>query len=53
VSIGIGMIGSGGMARVHAQAVADVGLERARLVAVGGGTRAAALASDFAADAEP
>jgi len=53
VSIGIGMIGSGGMARVHAQAVADLGPERARLVAVGGGTRAAALASDFAAGLEP
>jgi len=52
VTVGIGMIGSGGMARVHAQAVADVGAE-ARLVAVGGGTRAAALAADFGAAAQP
>jgi myo-inositol 2-dehydrogenase/D-chiro-inositol 1-dehydrogenase len=53
VSIGIGMIGSGGMARVHAQAVADVGSAVARLVAVGGGTRAGQLAADFGAAAEP
>jgi predicted dehydrogenase len=52
VTIGIGMIGSGGMARVHAQAIADLG-ERARLVAVAGGTRATGLASDFSAAADP
>jgi predicted dehydrogenase len=47
------MIGSGGMARVHAQAVADVGPSVARLVAVAGGTRAPGLAADFGAAAEP
>jgi predicted dehydrogenase len=49
VTVGIGMIGSGGMARVHAQAVADVGPAAARLVAVAGGTRAPGLAGDFGA----
>jgi predicted dehydrogenase len=53
VSVGIGMIGSGGMARVHAQAAADLGPERTRLVAVAGGTRAPGLAADFGADADP
>ena len=52
MAIGIGMIGSGGMARVHAQAVADVG-DRARIVGVAGGSRAPGLAADFGADAEP
>ena len=49
MSVGIGMIGSGGMARVHAQAIADVGRASASLVAVGGGVRAPALAADFGA----
>jgi predicted dehydrogenase len=53
VTVGIGMIGSGGMARVHAQAVADVGSGAARLVAVAGGTRAPGLAGDFGAVALP
>ena len=52
MAIGIGMIGSGGMARVHAQAIADLGPSVARLVAVGGGARTPALAGDFDADAE-
>ena len=52
MSVGIGIIGSGGMARVHAQAIADVGPGTARLVAVGGGTRSPALAADFGATAE-
>jgi predicted dehydrogenase len=52
MTVGIAMIGSGGMARVHAQAVADVGAGAARLVAVAGGTRAGALAADFGAAPE-
>ena len=52
MSLGIGMIGSGGMARVHAQAIADVARGSARLVAVGGGTRAPKLAADFGASVE-
>jgi predicted dehydrogenase len=47
------MIGSGGMARVHAQALADLkAAGRTRLVAVAGGSRAAGLASDFGVVAE-
>ena len=52
MSVAIGMIGSGVMARVHAQAIADLGSDAARLVVVAGGTRAAGLASDFGAAAE-
>jgi predicted dehydrogenase len=53
VTVGIWMIGSGGMARVHAQAVADLGAGVARLVAVAGGTRAPGLAGDFGAAVLP
>lgn len=53
MSVGIGMIGSGGMARVHAQAIADLGQRTAHLVGVGGGSRAPGLAEDFGAPAEP
>jgi len=52
MSIGFGMIGAGGMARIHAVALgADAGLTR--LVAVAGGTRAPAFGAEFGVPVEP
>jgi predicted dehydrogenase len=50
--IGIGIIGSGYMGRTYAECVARYNTG-ARLVCVAGGTRAAALATDYGIDAEP
>ncbi len=45
-SVGFGMIGSGGMARVHAEAIRS-GATGTRLVAVSGGTRAGGFGGDY------
>jgi predicted dehydrogenase len=52
VSVRFGIIGAGYMARVHAVAISEQP-DRARLVAIAGGTRAPALAAEFQVDAEP
>jgi len=49
---GIGIIGSGFMARTYAEVTAKYTTD-ARLIAVAGGTRAAGLAGDYHIDAEP
>src|SRR5581483_9188523 len=51
-NIGIGIIGSGYMGRTYAECVARYNTN-ARLVAVAGGSRAPALATDYGVDAEP
>jgi predicted dehydrogenase len=51
VSVGFGMIGSGYMARIHATAIAD-DPALMRLVAVAGGSRAEAFASEFGVTAD-
>src|SRR3954451_24411751 len=48
----IGIIGSGYMGRTYAEAIAKYNT-RGRFVAVWGGRRAAALAADYGAEAEP
>ena len=50
--LGIGIIGSGYMGRTYAECVARYN-QNSRLVAVAGGSRAAALATDYGVDAEP
>ncbi|MEO6206585.1 MAG: Gfo/Idh/MocA family oxidoreductase [Candidatus Limnocylindrales bacterium] len=50
-SIGFGMIGSGGMARIHAEAIRS-GATGTRLVAVSGGKRAGPFGSDYDIPAE-
>ncbi len=52
LDIGIGIIGSGYMGRTYAECVAGYNTG-ARLVAIAGGTRAPALAQDYAVKAEP
>jgi len=51
MTLGFGMIGSGGMARVHAEAIAN-GATGTRLVAVAGGTRAGQLGGDYSVPVE-
>jgi predicted dehydrogenase len=51
-TIGIGLVGSGFMGRTNAETVAKY-LKGARLVAVTGGSRAAALANDYGIQSEP
>ncbi|MBA2315254.1 MAG: Gfo/Idh/MocA family oxidoreductase [Chloroflexi bacterium] len=53
MTVGIGMIGAGQMAHIHAVAIAEQEPGRARLVAVTSGSRAPALAAEFDAEAEP
>jgi predicted dehydrogenase len=53
MTVGFGMIGAGQMAHIHAVAIAEQDVGRARLVAVAGGSRAPALAAEFGAEAEP
>ena len=48
----IGIIGSGFMGLTHAEVITKY-LKNARLVAIGGGTRAAKLAADYGVAAEP
>ena len=50
--VGFGILGSGNMARVYADALATQ-VEGGRLVAIALGSRAAALAAEFGVDAEP
>ena len=50
--LGLGIVGSGYMGRTYAECVARYN-RGARLIAVAGGTRAPALASDYGVDAEP
>jgi predicted dehydrogenase len=50
-SLGIGILGSGYMGRTYAFGLKEINHD-ARLVAVGGGTRAAQLAADYGAEAE-
>ena len=52
MTIGFGLIGAGQMAHIHAVAITEQTPGRARIVAVAGGTRAPALASEFGAEAE-
>ncbi len=51
-TLGVGLIGSGFMGRTNAETVKRY-LEGARLVAVTGGSRAASLAQEYGAEAEP
>jgi predicted dehydrogenase len=51
MTVRFGMIGSGGMARVHAEAIAK-GARDTALVAVAGGTRAPGLAGDYGVPVE-
>ena len=53
MTVGFGMIGAGQMAHIHAVAIAEQAPGEARLVAVTSGSRAAALAAEFGAEAEP
>ncbi len=53
MTVGFGLIGAGQMAHIHAVAITEQAPGRARIVAVAGGTRAPALASEFEADTEP
>jgi predicted dehydrogenase len=53
MTVGFGLIGAGQMAHIHAVAITEQASGRARIVAVAGGTRAPALASEFGAEAEP
>jgi predicted dehydrogenase len=53
MTVGFGLIGAGQMAHIHAVAITEQAPGRARIVAVAGGTRAPALASEFGAEAEP
>lgn len=50
--VGFGIIGSGNMARVYADALATQ-VEGGRFVATAGGTRAPGFAADYGAEAEP
>ena len=52
MTVRFGMIGSGGMARVHAEAIAR-GAQGTSLVAVAGGTRAPALGAEYGVPVEP
>ena len=52
MTVRFGMIGSGGMARVHAEAIAR-GAHGVRLVAVAGGSRAGGLATEYGVAVEP
>jgi predicted dehydrogenase len=52
MTVRFGMLGSGYMADIHAVAIADIP-DLARLVAVGGGSRAAEFGARFGAAAEP
>lgn len=51
MTVAFGMIGSGGMGRVHAEAIAD-GAQGTRLVAVAGGTGAMSLADEYGVPAD-
>ena len=53
MTVGFGLIGAGQMAHIHAVAITEQKPGRARIVAVAGGTRAPALATEFGAEAEP
>ena len=52
MTVRFGMIGSGGMARIHAEAIAN-GARGTALTAVAGGTRAPALAAEYGVAHEP
>lgn len=53
MTVRFGLIGAGGMAHIHAVAIAEQTAGRAALVAVAGGTRAPTLAAEFGAEAAP
>ena len=53
MTVRFGLIGAGQMAHIHAVAITEQAPGRARIVAVAGGTRAPALATEFGAEAEP
>jgi UDP-N-acetyl-2-amino-2-deoxyglucuronate dehydrogenase len=53
MTVGFGLIGAGQMAHIHAVAISEQAPGRARIVAVAGGSRAPALASEFGAEAAP
>ncbi len=53
MTVGFGLIGAGGMAHIHAVAITEQDVGRARVVAITGGTRAPALATEFGAVTAP